>query len=35
VGINADVHGWCVQAQRSTAASHALAPHADLAKVQA
>jgi hypothetical protein len=30
VGINAEVHGWCVQALRGTAATHA-----DLAKVPA
>jgi hypothetical protein len=35
VGINAEIHKCCVQALRSTAATHALAPHADLAKVQA
>jgi integrase len=35
VGINADVHGGCVHALRATAATHALAHHADIAKVQA
>jgi integrase/recombinase XerD len=30
VGINAEVHGWCVQALRGTVATHA-----DLAKVPA
>jgi integrase/recombinase XerD len=34
VGINADVHGCCVHALRVTAATNALAHHADIAKVQ-
>jgi integrase/recombinase XerD len=34
VGINADVHGFCVHALRATAATNALAHHADIAKVQ-
>ena len=32
VGINADVHGFCVHALRATAATNALAHHADIAK---
>jgi integrase/recombinase XerD len=34
VGINADVHGFCVHALRATAATNALAHNADIAKVQ-
>ena len=34
VGINTDVHGFCVHALRATAATNALAYHADIAKVQ-
>ena len=34
VGINTDVHGFCVHALRATAATNALAHNADIAKVQ-
>lgn len=34
VGINAAVHGFCVHSLRATAATNALAHHADIAKVQ-
>jgi integrase/recombinase XerD len=34
VGINIDVHGFCVHALRATAATNALAHNADIAKVQ-
>src|SRR5205823_12790054 len=34
VGINTDVHGFCVHALRATAATNALARNADIAKVQ-
>jgi integrase/recombinase XerD len=34
VGINADVHGFCVHALRATAATNARAHNADIAKVQ-
>jgi integrase/recombinase XerD len=34
VGITVDVHGFCVHSLRATAATNALAHHADLAKVQ-
>ena len=34
VGINADVHGFCVHELRATAATNALAHNADIAKVQ-
>ena len=34
VGSNADVHGFSVHALRATAATNALAHHADIAKVQ-
>src|SRR6266581_2297167 len=34
VGLNADVHGFCVHALRATAATNALAHNADIAKVQ-
>src|SRR5205814_8220115 len=34
VGINADMHGFCVHALRATAATNALAHNADIAKVQ-
>ena len=34
VGINANVHGFCVYALRATATTNALAHNADLAKVQ-
>src|SRR5215831_11932838 len=34
MGINADVHGFCVHALRATAATNALAHNADIAKVQ-
>jgi len=34
VGINADVHGFCVHSLRATAATNALEHNADIAKVQ-
>jgi integrase len=34
VGINANVHGFCVHSLRATAATNALAHNADIAKVQ-
>ena len=34
VGINADVHGFCVHSLRATAATNALAHNSDIAKVQ-
>jgi site-specific recombinase XerD len=34
VGINTDVHGFCVHSLRATAATNALARNADIAKVQ-
>jgi len=34
VGINADVHGFCVRSLRGTAATNALEHNADIAKVQ-
>jgi integrase/recombinase XerD len=34
VGINADVHGFCVHSLRATAATNALAHNADISKVQ-
>jgi site-specific recombinase XerD len=34
LGINMDVHGFCVHALRATAATNALAHNADIAKVQ-
>ena len=34
VGINADVHGFCVHALRATAAANALVHNADIAKGQ-
>ena len=34
VGINTDVHGFCMHALRATAAANALAHNADIAKVQ-
>ena len=34
VGLNTDVHGFCVHALRATAATNALAHNADIAKVQ-
>jgi site-specific recombinase XerD len=34
VGINADVHGFCVHALRATAATNALAHNADIVRVQ-
>jgi len=34
VGINTDVHGFCVPALRITAATNVLAHNADIAKVQ-
>jgi site-specific recombinase XerD len=34
VGITTDVHGFCVHALRATAATNALAHHADIARVQ-
>lgn len=34
VGINTDVHGFCVHALRATAATNALDHEADIAKVQ-
>jgi site-specific recombinase XerD len=33
VGITVDVHGFCVQALRATAATNALATGADIAKI--
>ena len=34
VGINADIHGFCVHAWRTTAATNARAHNADITKVQ-
>ena len=34
VGINTDVHGFCVHSLRATAATNALEHNADIAKVQ-
>lgn len=34
VGINAEVHGFCVHSLRATAATNALSHHADIARVQ-
>jgi integrase len=34
VGINAEVHGFCVHALRATAAANTLAHNADIAKMQ-
>lgn len=34
VGITVDVHGFCIHSLRATAATNALAHHADIAKMQ-